>query len=84
MQHLLQKTSPGQPDAVRHISEMFFSQESCFESPSQKKTIRTGGLQRYPLLRTLFQRLSFQTHLNAMRTLLPLLWFQVGLSKSLH
>ena len=47
-------------------------------------TIPTGVVHRYPLPRALFQRLSFHIHLDAMRTLLALLWFKVGLSQSFH
>ena len=36
------------------------------------------------LPRALFQRFSFQTQLDALRTLLALFWFKVGLSKSFH
>ena len=36
------------------------------------------------LPRALFQRLSFETHLDVVRTLLAPLWFKLGLSKSLH
>ena len=40
------------------------------------------SVHRYPRARALFQRFSFQTHLNALLTLSALVWFKVGLPKS--
>ena len=40
-----------------------------------------ADVQTFPLPRALFQRRSFQTHLNAMRILQALFWFKVGLLK---
>ena len=84
-QHVLQKTSTGRPGAVIPISDrrkmfLFF-----FESPIEECQIRTVVPHGYPPPRALCRRFSFQTHLDALRTLSAVVMgLKVGLPKSFH
>ena len=75
------------PEACRRSSVHKFTAAAAWAVGGlvpRSQACRPGCSHRYSLPRAFFLRCSFQTHLEALRTLSALLCFKVGLSEPLH